>query len=393
MRKRNCNPRESPSGVGMSEAQRQSLAKARRWVVKVGSALVTDDGRGLDRDRIQAWVEQIVSLQQGGIEVILVSSGAVAEGVKRLGWAHRPRALYERQAAAAVGQMGLVEAYESEFQRYGLRTAQILLTHDDLAHRQRYLNARSTMTTLLKLGVVPVVNENDTVAVQEIRFGDNDTLAALVANLVEADLLVILTDQAGLFDQDPRDNPDAKLVSAGRAGDPALEALCSSSAGSLGSGGMLAKVQAGARAGQAGASTVIASGREAGILLRIQRGEAVGTLLTPASAPLAARKQWLANRLKVSGYLYIDAGAAHVLRKAARSLLPVGVVRVSGRFSRGDLVACIDPDGKEVARGLVNYDAHEAALIVGQPSDQIEHLLGYVDKPELIHRDNLVVTA
>jgi glutamate 5-kinase len=379
--------------MAMSDKQRASLADARRWVVKVGSALVTDDGRGLDRERIQAWVEQIVGLQQGGVEVILVSSGAVAEGVKRLGWSHRPKALYERQAAAAVGQMGLVEAYESQFQRHGLRTAQVLLTHEDLAHRQRYLNARSTLTTLLKLGVVPVVNENDTVAVQEIRFGDNDTLAAMVANLVEADLLVILTDQAGLFDQDPRGNPDAKLVSEGRAGDPALEALCSSSAGSLGSGGMLAKVQAGARAGRAGAATVIASGREPGVLLRVQRGEAIGTLLLPASAPMAARKQWLANRLKVSGYLHVDAGAAHVLRKAARSLLPVGVVKVSGKFSRGDLVACIDPDGKEVARGLVNYDAHEAAIILGQPSDQIERLLGYVDKPELIHRDNLVVTG
>jgi glutamate 5-kinase len=375
----------------MSDNRRASLGRARRWVVKVGSALVTNEGRGLDRERIQAWVEQIVALRRSGTEVTLVSSGAVAEGVKRLGWARRPQALYELQAAAAVGQMGLVEAYESQFQRHNMHTAQVLLTHEDMANRPRYLNARSTLRTLLQLGVVPVVNENDTVATEEIRFGDNDTLAAMVANLVEADLLVILTDQAGLFDQDPRANPNAKLVSEGRAGDPQLEALCSTAPGSLGRGGMLAKVQAGARAARSGAATLIASGREPEVLLRLQRGEPLGTLLLPAREPVAARKQWLANRLKVSGRVHIDDGAAKVLRESGRSLLPVGVVGVEGMFSRGELVACIGPDGKEVARGLANYDAQEAALIKGQPSDKIGQLLGYVDEPELIHRDNLVV--
>lgn len=377
----------------MSGIERTSLSATRRWVVKVGSALVTNEGRGLDRERIQAWVEQIAILHRAGVEVTLVSSGAVAEGVKRLGWARRPKALYELQAAAAVGQMGLVEAYESQFQRHGLHTAQVLLTHEDMANRSRYLNARSTLRTLLQLGVVPVVNENDTVATEEIRFGDNDTLAAMVANLVEADLLVILTDQAGLFDQDPRSNPNAKLVSEGRAGDPQLEALCSTAAGTLGRGGMLAKVQAGARAGRSGTATVIASGREPDVLLRVRNGEPLGTLLWPSSGPVAARKQWLANRLKVSGRLHIDAGAAKVLREAGRSLLPVGVVDVEGVFSRGELVACLGPDGREVARGLVNYDAQEVATIKGQGSDKIEQLLGYMGEPELIHRDNLVVTG
>lgn len=375
----------------MSEKRQAALTQARRWVVKVGSALVTNDGRGLDRERIRQWVEQIVALHEAGIEVTLVSSGAVAEGVKRLGWVRRPRALYELQAAAAVGQMGLVEAYESEFQRYGLRTAQVLLTHEDMASRERYLNAHNTLCALLQFGVVPVVNENDTVATDEIRFGDNDTLAAMVANLVGADLLVILTDQDGLFDQDPRDNPDARLVSEGRAGDKALEAMCSPKAGALGRGGMLTKVRAGARAGRSGAATLIASGREEDVLLRIRKGENLGTLLLPTREPIAARKQWLANRLKVSGRLHIDAGAAEVLREAARSLLSVGVVEVEGSFARGDLVACVGPDGREVARGLINYSAAEVAVIRGQPTSKIEELLGYVDKPELIHRDNLVL--
>lgn len=377
----------------MSDSRRVVLGNARRWVVKVGSALVTNDGRGLDRGRIQSWVEQIVGLRRSGIEVTLVSSGAVAEGVKRLGWARRPKALYELQAAAAVGQMGLVEAYETQFQRHGLHTAQVLLTHEDMANRARYLNSRSTLRTLMQLGVVPVVNENDTVATDEIRFGDNDTLAAMVANLVEADLLVILTDQAGLFDQDPRSNPNAKLVSEGQAGDPRLEALCSTAPGALGRGGMLAKIQAGGRAARSGAATVIASGREPDVLQRIRQGEELGTLLVPAREPVAARKQWLANRLQVGGRLVIDAGAVRVLRESGRSLLPVGIVDVQGVFSRGELVTCVGPDGREVARGLVNYDAQEIAAIKGQPTDKIEQLLGYVDEPEVIHRDNLVVTS
>ncbi|HET8701911.1 MAG TPA: glutamate 5-kinase [Nitrococcus sp.] len=374
-------------------SHRSNVAGTRQWVVKVGSALVTNAGRGLERDRIRGWVEQIVTLQQFGVRVVLVSSGAVAEGMQRLGWARRPRELYQQQVAAAVGQMGLVEAYESGFQRYGLHTAQILLTHEDLADRHRYLNARTTLRVLLDLGVIPVVNENDTVATHEIRFGDNDTLAALVTNLLEADLLVILTDQAGLYDTDPRSNPDARLVGEAKAGDPRLLLMCSETPGVLGSGGMRAKVRAATRAARSGAATVIASGHEADVLPRLYRGEPLGTLLRPACERLVARKRWLANQLQVRGRLWLDAGAVKVLREAGRSLLPVGVTRVEGQFSRGDVVLCLAPDGREIARGLVNYAAQEAAIIKGQSSRRIEELLGYTDEPELIHRDNLVLTG
>ena len=367
--------------------------RPRRWVVKVGSALVTRDGQGLDRDRIRDWVEQIAGLGQTGLQVVLVSSGSVAEGRQRLGWTRRPHELYRLQAAAAVGQMGLVQAYESEFQRFGRHTAQVLLTHEDLADRRRYLNARSTLRELLRLGVVPVINENDTVAAEEIRFGDNDTLAALVTNLLEAELLVILTDQQGLFDADPRQSPGAQLVSEATADDPKLLALCSDAPGVLGSGGMRAKVLAAARAARSGAATVIASGREPGVLSRLHAGEALGTRLRPAREPLAARKRWLAGQLQVRGRLWLDEGAVRVLREAGRSLLPVGVSRVEGQFVRGEMVACLEPDGREVARGLVNYGAAEAERIKGQPSGRIEGLLGYVDEPELIHRDNLVLTG
>lgn len=370
---------------------RQSLGKSRRWVVKVGSALLTNEGRGLDYEAIGGWVEQIAELRRRGVEVVLVSSGAVAEGMKRLGWTRRPHALYELQAAAAVGQMGLVQAYESRFKEFGLHTAQVLLTHDDLANRQRYLNARSTLRTLLKLGVVPVVNENDTVAVEEIRLGDNDTLGALVANLVEADVLVILTDQAGMYDADPRRNPDAKLIRQARAGDPELERMAGGEGGALGRGGMLTKVRAAARAARSGTATVIAWGREPRVLERIAAGEEIGTLLVPARGPMAARKQWLASQLQLHGRLVLDEGAVRVLREQGRSLLPVGVTAVDGDFDRGEVVSCFGPDGKEVARGLVNYSAEEARKIMRQPSDRIEELLGYVDEPELIHRDNLVL--
>lgn len=371
---------------------RQSLGKSRRWVVKVGSALLTNEGRGLDYEAIGRWVEQIADLRRNGVEVVLVSSGAVAEGMKRLGWKKRPNALYELQAAAAVGQMGLVQAYESRFKQFGLHTAQVLLTHDDLADRQRYLNARSTLRALLRLGVVPVVNENDTVAVEEIRFGDNDTLAALVSNLVEADLLVILTDQAGMFDRDPRQDPNAQLIREARAGDPALERMAGGGGGALGRGGMLTKVRAAARAARSGTATIIAWGREPRVLARIAEGEEIGTLLVSPRGPVAARKQWLASQLQLRGRLVLDVGAVRVLREAGRSLLPVGVMAVEGEFDRGEVVACVDPDGKEVARGLVNYSAEEARRIMRQPSDRIEELLGYVDEPELVHRDNLVLS-
>ncbi|MCC5811497.1 MAG: glutamate 5-kinase [Ectothiorhodospiraceae bacterium] len=376
----------------MSDMRRR-LGKSTKWVVKVGSALVTNEGRGLDIDRMRDWVAQIAALHGERRRVTLVSSGAVAEGVKRMQWARRPTELYKLQAAAAIGQMGMVHAYEAAFQRFGLHTAQVLLTHDDLSDRRRYLNARSTLRTLLELGVIPVVNENDTVATDEIRFSDNDTLAALAANLVEAELLVILTDQAGLFDADPRGNPEARLVSEALAGDPALEELCGGgTGGSLGRGGMLAKVRAAARAARSGAATIIASGREPDVLRKIAEGRPVGTLLSPSQEVLVARKQWLASQLQSKGRLWLDAGAVRVLKEAGRSLLPVGVTRVDGDFRRGEIVICLDPDGQEVARGLVNYDVREAQLILGQASDRIEALLGYADEPELIHRDNLVLT-
>jgi glutamate 5-kinase len=369
---------------------RQSVVQARRCVVKIGSALLTNSGQGLDLPAISGWVAQIAELCAQGREVVLVSSGAVAAGMQRMGYKSRPHALHELQAMAAIGQMGLVQIYESAFQRHSLHTAQVLLTHDDLAHRQRYLNARSTLRTLLAFGVVPVINENDTVATEEIRFGDNDTLAALVANLVEAELLVILTDQAGLFDKDPRQAADAKLVSEGKAGDPELEAMAGGS-GALGRGGMRTKLTAAAKAARSGAATVIVSGREPNVLPRVLQGESIGTYLEPAQGRLVARKQWLAGHLQVRGRLLLDAGAAKVLREAGRSLLPVGVTGVEGSFSRGEIVACLGPDGKEVARGLVNYSADETVRIMGRPSDKIESILGYVDEPELIHRDNIVL--
>lgn len=371
--------------------RRQQLAQTKRWVVKIGSALLTNDGRGLNLDGISAWVEQMAALRQRGIEVVLVSSGAVAEGMARLGWKKRPQALHELQAAAAVGQMGLVQAYESRFKNFGLHTAQILLTHDDLSNRKRYLNARSALRTLLELGVVPVVNENDTVVTDEIRFGDNDTLAALVANLVEADLLVILTDQAGMYDKDPRNNPDAKLLHEVQAGDPTLESMAGGSAGALGRGGMLTKVRAARLAARSGTETVIAYGREDKVLDRIIGGELLGTLFTPDLEPMVARKRWLAGHLQLRGKLILDAGAVRVLRDSGRSLLAVGVKAVEGRFLRGEMVSCVDEQGQEVARGLVNYSAEETAKLMGQPTSRIQELIGYVDEEELIHRDNLIL--
>lgn len=370
---------------------RQQLGQDRRWVIKVGSSLVTNEGRGLDNQAIGRWVDQVAELRHQGKELILVSSGSVAEGMVRLGWKRRPHGLYALQAAAAVGQMGLVQAYETHFQRHGLHTAQVLLTHDDLVDRQRYLNARTTLRTLLELGVVPVVNENDTVATEEIRFGDNDTLAGLVANLVEADLLIILTDQDGLYDSDPRFDSGAQLIHEADAGDPELERVASSRGGALGRGGMYTKVRAATRAARSGTSTIIASGRGENTLFSIHRGDQVGTLLHSVQEPMAARKQWLAGQLQVRGRLTLDAGAVRVLRESGRSLLPVGVTGVDGDFERGELVACIGPEGDEVARGLVNYSAEEARKIAGAPTDRIEALLGYVTEPELIHRDDFVL--
>lgn len=369
---------------------REALSGARRVVVKIGSALLTNDGRGLDETSIGGWVDQIAALHRRGIELVLVSSGAVAAGMVRLGWQSRPSAVHELQAAAAVGQNGLTECYEGHFGRHGLITAQVLLTHDDLSNRKRYLNARSALRTLVDLRVVPVINENDTVVTDEIRFGDNDTLGALVANLLEADALIILTDQEGLFDADPRHNADARLIQEGRADDPRLAAMAGGG-GALGRGGMTTKVRAARLAARSGAVTAIASGRQPEVLARLIEGERLGTLLRPEQAPIAARKRWLAGQLQVRGSLTLDAGAVQVLRARGSSLLPVGVIAVSGGFVRGDMVVCLDEQGERVAKGLVNYGAEDAARILGKPSHQIAALLGYMEAPELIHRDNLVV--
>lgn len=371
-------------------AGREALTGARRVVVKIGSALLTNDGRGLDEAAIGGWVDQIAALHRRGVEVVLVSSGAVAAGMVRLGWQARPSAVHELQAAAAVGQNGLTECYEGHFGRHGLLTAQVLLTHDDLSNRKRYLNARSALRTLVDLRVVPVINENDTVVTDEIRFGDNDTLGALVANLLEADALVILTDQEGLFDADPRGNPEARLIGEGRADDPALAAVAGGG-GALGRGGMATKIRAAHLAARSGAYTAIASGRQPEVLTRLMAGERLGTLLHPDQAPMAARKRWLAGQLQVRGTLTLDAGAVKVLRESGSSLLAVGVRGVAGQFRRGDMVQCVDEAGQRVAKGLVNYGADDAARILGKPSHQIEAILGFMEAPELIHRDNLVV--
>ncbi|MDR1064016.1 MAG: glutamate 5-kinase [Azoarcus sp.] len=371
---------------------RKHLREARRLVVKVGSALVTGNGAGLDHAAIDDWARQIAALRRGGREIALVSSGAIAAGMQKLGWKKRPSEMHRLQAAAAVGQMGLVEAYENIFARHGLATAQILLTHDDLADRNRYLNARSTVVTLLELGVVPIINENDTVVTDEIKFGDNDTLGALVANLIDADVLIILTDQRGLYTADPRRDANATLVEEGEAGDRRYEAMAGGAGTGIGKGGMLTKVFAARRAARSGAHTCIASGREPDVLSRLVAGDAAGTLLYASDSRLAARKQWLADHLQLAGALVIDAGAIAALRDG-RSLLPVGALQAQGDFRRGEAVACLDETGEEIARGLVNYGVSECRRILRKPSAEIEAILGYVDTPELIHRDNLVVRA
>lgn len=365
---------------------------ARRWVIKIGSALLTNDGAGLDRNAIDSWVEQIAQLPAAGNEVVLVSSGAIAEGIVRLGWKTRPDSIHELQAAAAVGQMGLIQAYESSFMRFDRHTAQILLDHDDMANRQRYLNARGALQTLIGLNVVPIVNENDTVVTDEIRFGDNDRLAALVANLIDADMLVILTDKDGLYDANPDTHPDAQLISEAMATDTKLDSLAGGSSGTLGRGGMVTKLQAARLAARSGCSTVIAGGRNQHILHQVAAGKTVGTLLSAGQKPLAARKQWLAGQLQVKGSLVLDAGAVKVLTDQGRSLLAVGVSAVKGKFTRGELVSCVDGNGIEIARGLVNYNSDEADRIKGQSTESISSILGYREDDELIHRDNLVVS-
>lgn len=365
--------------------------KGKRIVIKVGSSLVTNDGRGVSHEAVTSWALQIAAMRQRGCEVVLVSSGAIAEGLKRLNWKKRPTELHDLQAAAAVGQVGLVHAYERAFAETGLRCAQVLLTHGDLADRERYLNARSTLYSLLRHGVVPIINENDTVVTDEIRFGDNDTLGALVANLVEADTLIILTDQAGLYTSDPRKSPNAEFIFEERAENPALLSMAGGAGSSVGTGGMYTKVTAARRAARSGASTLIASGREDNVLSRLLDGEQLGTHLVSSMNRLAARKQWLADHLKLKGELLLDAGAAAALLKRNTSLLPVGVTACKGKFQRGEVVACLSPEGGEVARGLVNYSSEEVVQIAGKPSSQIADILGYLDEPELIHRDNMVI--
>ena len=374
-----------------SNSASTALRDARRIVVKVGSSLVTNEGRGLDDAAIGEWCRQLAGLMRDGREVVMVSSGAIAEGMKRLGWRTRPREINELQAAAAVGQMGLAQVYETNLRLNGVGSAQVLLTRADLADRERYLNARSTLLTLLRLGVVPVINENDTVVTDEIKFGDNDTLGALVANLVEADALVILTDQKGLFTADPRKNPDAVFVHEARAGDVALEAMAGGVGSAIGSGGMITKILAAKRAAGSGASTVIAWGREPDALLRLIRGEPIGTLLVAQTAKHQARKRWMADHLQLRGAVVVDAGAARKLRDEGKSLLPIGMTGVEGEFSRGDVIAVRDPEGAELARGLANYSSAEARTLCRKPSAEFERLLGYAAEPEMVHRDNMVL--
>jgi len=367
------------------------IQSAQRLIIKVGSSLVTNEGRGLDHASITKWADQIASLRELGKQVVLVSSGAVAEGMQRLGFEKRPTGVHELQACAAVGQMGLAQIYETSFAKHGLRTAQVLLTHADLADRERYLNARSTLFTLLGFGVIPVINENDTVVTDEIKFGDNDTLGSLVANLIEADALVILTDQRGLYTADPRKNPQAQFVHEGKAGDPALEAMAGGAGSGIGSGGMLTKVLAARRAASSGAHTVIAWGREEQVLVRLANGEAIGTQLLAQTARLTARKQWMADHLQTAGKVMLDAGAVQKLAAEGKSLLPIGVMGVSGEFGRGDVITCTDQSGTPIARGMTNYASAEVRRIMRKPSSEIESILGYVEEVELIHRDNLVL--
>ncbi len=382
----------SPAGAGRGAALAEPAVRAaRRVVVKVGSSLVTNEGRGLDAEAISQWGAQIARLRAMGKDVVMVSSGAIAEGMKRLGWARRPREMHEQQAAAAVGQMGLAQVYESCFRAHGVPTAQVLLTHDDLADRKRYLNARSTLLTLLQLGVVPIINENDTVVTDEIKFGDNDTLGALVTSLIDAECLVILTDQQGLFTADPRRDPEARLLQQVTAGDPALEAMAGGAGSSIGKGGMITKVLAARRAASGGAHTVVASGREPSVLVRLAEGEAIGTQFVAQTPRLAARKKWMADHLQLRGSVRLDAGAVRVLLREGKSLLPIGVTDVIGDFGRGEVVACLDPEGVEIARGLINYASTETRRIMRRPSTEIEGVLGFVEEPELIHRDNLVL--
>jgi glutamate 5-kinase len=372
-------------------AMNSLIQKSKRLIIKVGSSLVTNDGKGIDNAAIAKWAAQIAQLRLLGKEVVLVSSGAIAEGMQRLGFDKRPTGIHELQACAAVGQMGLAQIYETSFRAHQLGTAQVLLTHADLADRERYLNARSTLFTLLRFGVIPIINENDTVVTDEIKFGDNDTLGALVANLIEGDALIILTDQKGLFTADPRKNPQAEFVHEAVAGDLNLEAMAGGAGTSIGRGGMLTKILAAKRAATSGAHTIIACGREENVLTRLAAGEAIGTQLTAQTAQLTARKQWMADHLQTAGKVVLDAGAVQKLTSEGKSLLPIGVIEVKGEFGRGDVITCVDENGRAISRGMTNYASSEARRIMRRPSSEISAILGFVEEPELIHRDNMVL--
>ena len=370
--------------------ERETIKSTKRWVIKIGSALITDNGCGLKHDNLDNWVNQISTLRERGIDIVIVSSGAVAEGLTRLNWKNRPNIIHKLQAAAAVGQMGLIQAYETCFQKYNKQTAQVLLTHDDISNRTRYLNARTSLNTLLQLGVVPIVNENDTVATDEIRFGDNDTLAGLVANLIDAELLVLLTDQNGLYTSDPRKDSSVELIEQAKADDESLEKYAGDSS-NYGRGGMLTKLKAASIASKSNTQTIIASGNESSILLKIANSEKVGTLLTTSEDTLQAKKQWLANQAYLKGRVTIDSGAVTAIIKSGKSLLPIGVKSITGEFKRGEIISCIDLDGKEIARGLSNYDSKQATSIMGKSSEEIGELLDCKDEDELIHRDNMIL--
>jgi glutamate 5-kinase len=388
MSKKSCNKNNKKK---RQVSRARYTKEAKRWVIKIGSALLTKDGKGLDYAAIEDWSEQIAQLRKQGIEIILVSSGSVAEGMSRMGWSKRPKELAELQAAAAIGQTGLIEAYENQFKKHGIQAAQILLTHDDISNRKRYLNARNTLRALLKFKALPIINENDTVALEEMRLGDNDTLAALAANLIEADLLVILTDQEGLFDKDPRYNNDAKLISEDSANNADLLKFVGDISTTLGSGGMGTKLTAAKRAAHSGCATVIASGREEKVLQRLAQGEEIGTLLKPEQAQITARKQWIAGQVQVTGTLFLDQGASNAIQQNGKSLLPVGIEKSEGEFDRGDVVDCKNSEGEVIARGVVNYSNKEVSQLYKTPSNKISDILGYAGEAEVIHRDNLFV--
>jgi len=373
------------------DIRKKTLGKTRRIVVKVGSSILASVEKGLHREVFSHLAKEISDIKRKGYEIVLVSSGAIAAGMEKLGYRARPQSITQKQATAAVGQGRLMKIYEDHFSRYQQIVAQILLTHDDLSHRRRFLNARNTLLALLGLGIIPIINENDTVVVDEIKFGDNDNLSALIANLIEADLLVILTDMEGLCDADPRYHPQAHCISLVEDIDMDIGARIGDAGGPWNVGGMISKIQAARKASRSGIPTVIACGTKEGVLHQILRGKEIGTLILPKEEALSSRKRWIAFNLKPKGDVVVDEGAKRAIVQKGKSLLPSGIVRIRGAFDRGDPVSCLGPKGKEFARGLVNYSAAELEKIKGLRTDHIERALGYKYSDEIIHRDDLVV--